>query len=271
MTRPTLPPARPALRRVRGLLPALVLLAALIGCWQVVVTTRGVAPYLLPAPSRILDAFVGARALLATPVLTTTEEAVAGLLIGAAVGALLAIALAAAPVLRRALYPLLVASQTVPMIVLAPLLVLWFGYGLAPKVVVVALIVFFPVVVSTVAGLTGVDGEMVDLVRGMGASRLQVLRIVLVPAAVPAFFSGLRISAAYAVAGAVVGEWVGASSGLGIFIDRSKASFRVDRVFVAVVIIALLSMALFALVGLGARLASPWRYAAGAADREVAP
>ncbi len=271
MTRPSVPLSHPAVRRARSLLPSLVLVAALVGGWQVVVSARGIAPYLLPAPARIADAFVSARALLAAPVLTTTQEAVAGLLIGAAVGAALAVVLAAAPVVRRAVYPLLVASQTVPMIVLAPLLVLWFGYGLAPKIVVVALIVFFPVAVSTVAGLTSVDREMVDLVRSMGAGRLQVLRIVLVPAAVPAFFSGLRISAAYAVAGAVVGEWVGASSGLGIFIDRSKASFRVDRVFVAVVIIALLSMALFALVGLGARLASPWRYAGDSAGREVTP
>jgi ABC-type nitrate/sulfonate/bicarbonate transport system permease component len=198
---------------------------------------------------------------LRTDVLTTTEEAVLGLLVGAVVGGLLAVVVASVPLARRALYPLLVGSQTVPMIVLAPLLVLWFGYGLTPKIVVVALIVFFPVVVSTVSGLTSVDAEMVELVRSMGASRRQVLRMVLVPAAVPAFFSGLRISAAYAVAGAVVGEWVGASNGLGIFIDRSKASFRVDRVFVAVVIVAVLSMVLFGIVGLLARIASPWRYA----------
>lgn len=249
--------------RLRAAVPPALVLAALVGIWQLVVTMRGVEPYLLPGPARIVEAFSGVGGTIAGDVTTTLEEAVLGLLVGAAVGAALAIAVASVALVERALYPLLVGSQTIPMIVLAPLLVLWFGYGLTPKVVVVALIVFFPVVVSTVAGLAGVDREMVELVRSMGASRWQVLRTVLAPAAVPAFFAGLRISAAYAVAGAVVGEWVGASSGLGLFIDRSKASFRVDRVFVAVVVVALLSMALFWLVGLAARLASPWRYVGG--------
>jgi len=258
----TVPAPRPMLRRVRRLLPPTVLLAALVGSWQLVVDARHLAPYLLPSPSRIVRALPPVAGALTNDAATTTEEAVLGLLVGAAVGGLLALAIASFPLVRRALYPLLVGSQTIPMIVLAPLLVLWFGYGLTPKVVVVALIVFFPVVVSTVAGLTSVDAEMVDLVRSMGAGRTQILRMVLIPAAVPAFFSGLRISAAYAVAGAVVGEWVGASSGLGLFIDRSKASFRVDRVFVAVVLVAVLSMVLFGIVGLLARIASPWRYAA---------
>jgi ABC-type nitrate/sulfonate/bicarbonate transport system permease component len=247
-------------RLLRAAAPPLILFAALIGLWQLIVSAHGVEPYLLPSPARIATAFGDVSGVLGGDVATTSIEAVTGLAVGALVGALLAMAIVAVPLVRRSLLPLLVASQTVPMIVLAPLLVLWFGYGLTPKIVVVALIVFFPVVVSTVAGLTSVDAEMVGLVRSMGAGRLQVLRLVSVPAAVPAFFSGLRISSAYAVAGAVVGEWVGASSGLGLFIDRSKASFRIDRVFVAIVIVALLSMMLFALVGLLARLASPWRY-----------
>src|SRR5215467_15046130 len=219
---PTAQPRRPVSRWLRHALPPGLTLIALVGIWQLVVAVRHIEPYLLPAPTRIAHAFFGVTGVLRGDVATTTEEAVLGLLAGAAVGALLALAIAALPLVRRALYPLLVGSQTIPMIVLAPLLVLWFGYGLTPKVVVVALIVFFPVVVSTAAGLTSVDREMVDLVRSMGAGRAQVLRMVLIPAAVPAFFDGLRISAAYAVAGAVVGEWVGASSGLGLFIDRSK-------------------------------------------------
>lgn len=254
------------IRVLRLAAPPVLLFAALIGLWQLIVSAHGVEPYLLPGPSRIASAFVGVRGILGGDVVTTAVEAVAGLGLGAVVGALLAVGIVAAPLVRRSVLPLLVVSQTIPMIVLAPLLVLWFGYGLTPKIVVVALIVFFPVVVSTVAGLTGVDAEMVGLVRSMGAGRMQVLRMVAIPAAIPAFFSGLRISSAYAVAGAVVGEWVGASSGLGLFIDRSKASFRIDRVFVAIVIVAALSMLLFALVGLAARLASPWRYVDGRTD-----
>ncbi|MEJ5222802.1 MAG: ABC transporter permease subunit, partial [Tepidiforma sp.] len=135
---------------------------------------------------------------------------------------------------------LLVVSQTIPMVVLAPLLIVWFGFGMTPKVVVVALWGFFPVAVATADGLMHADREMVGLVRSMGANRLQVLRYIAVPAALPAFFSGLKIAAAYAVGGAVVGEWIGASSGLGLYITRAQTSFRVDRVFVAVVLIALL-------------------------------
>ena len=163
---------------------------------------------------------------------------------------------------RRAVYPIVVVSQNVPLIVLAPLLVIWFGFGMAPKVLVVAIAGFFPIAVNTVDGLRGADREMVDLVRSMGASRGQVLRAVLIPSAVPSFFAGLKISAAYAVIGAVIGEWVGASSGLGLFITRSQTAFRVDRVFVAIALIATLSIALFALVHVAERLAMPWRAAA---------
>ena len=254
--------AQPVRKRgaLLGRLSPLLLLAALLATWQVWVRAANVAPYLVPAPTQIVAAFVDARHLLWSHLLTTTTEALLGMALGAAAGVVLAMAIASLAVLRRSLYPLLVISQVIPIVVLAPLLVLWFGFGLTPKVVVVALIVFFPVVVSTVSGLTGVDQELVDLVRSMGANRRQVFRSVLIPAAVPAFFSGLRISAAYAVAGAVIGEMVGAESGLGLFIDRSRASYQVDRIFAAIALIALLSMALFALVALAGRAASPWLY-----------
>jgi putative hydroxymethylpyrimidine transport system permease protein len=232
-----------------------------IAFWQAWVTWRHSEPYILPAPTRIWSAFMHTRGTLPGHIETTLWESFVGLVIGAAIGVVFAIAIVAIPFLRRVLWPSLVASQTIPMIVLAPLLVLWFGIGTTPKIIVVALIVFFPVTVSTANGLATVDDDMVDLVRTMGANRWDTMRLVRIPAAIPAFFSGLRISAAYAIAGAVVGEWVGASRGLGIYIDQSKASFRVDQVFVAVVIIALLSMALFGLVNLGARLAAPWMYA----------
>lgn len=245
---------------MKRLLPPVALLAAAIAIWQIVVQARNVPDYLVPSPAEIAHAAGDSWRTMLPHVGTTALEAGLGLLLGAAIGGLIAALIAAVPQVRQSLYPLLVVSQTIPMVVLAPLLVLWFGYGIVPKVVVVALIVFFPVVVSTVAALTGVDRELIALVRSMGASRGQVLRTILVPAAIPAFFAGLRISSAYAVAGAVVGEWVGASSGLGIFIDRARTSFRVDRIFVAVAVIALLSMAIFWLVGLLARLASPWQY-----------
>lgn len=253
-------------RTLAARLSPLLFAVGLLGAWQLWVVVGHVAPYLVPAPTRIVAAFIGARNVLGPHVVTTSSEALLGLAAGAAGGVLLAIILASVATIRRMLYPLLVASQTIPMVVLAPLLVLWFGFGMTPKVVVVTLIVFFPVAVSTVTGLAGVDPEMVDLVRSMGGNRWQVLRTIQLPAAVPAFFAGLRISAAYAVAGAVIGEWVGAEKGLGVFIDRARASYAVDRIFVAVCVIALLSMGLFAAVQYAARLASPWRYVNGGHD-----
>lgn len=245
-------------RLARTWAPPLALLAALVAFWQVWVVVRGIEPYVLPSPGRIAGAAWSSAHLLPEHLGITMLEAVAGLLVGGLVGGLTAVAVATVPLVRRVLEPLLVVSQTIPMLVLAPLLVLWFGFGLTPKVVVVALIAFFPVAVSTTQGLRGADGDLVELVRSMGAGRRQTVRMVLLPAAVPAFFAGLRIAAAYAVTGAVVGEWVGAERGLGIFITRSQASYRVDRIFVAVVLIAALSMALFALVTQVGRWAAPW-------------
>ncbi len=240
--------------------PATALLVALIAGWEAWVRVFDTKPYILPAPSRIWWTFLDVRGLLPGHIRTTMTEAVLGLVYGAGIGAALAALIASVPLARRVLYPILVVSQTIPMVVLAPLLIAWFGFGMTPKVVVVALIAFFPVVVSTADGLTGADPEMVGLVRSMGANRLQVMRYVLFPSALPAFFAGLKIAAAYAVVGAVIGEWVGASSGLGLFITRSQRSFRVDQIFVAVVVVALSSIALFAAVHLLARLASPWTY-----------
>ena len=248
--------------RIDRWLPAAVLIVVLLVCWEIGVRAFGTPAYILPPPTAIWTAFGEVRDLLGGHIVTTATEALAGIVIGAGVGVALAVTVWAVPFVRRLVYPLLVVSQTVPMVVLAPLLVLWFGFGLTPKVVVVALIALFPVAISTVQGLAGADREQIDLLRSMGAERHDILRLVLVPSATPAFFAGLRIAAAYAVAGAVIGEWVGASSGLGLFLTRSQTSFRVDRVFVGVAVIAVLSVALFATVDLLSRLAAPWQRAA---------
>lgn len=252
---------RKAASAAREYLPAALLLILLIAGWEAWVRVFDTKPYILPAPSRVWSAFLDVRGQIPGHARTTLVEALLGLTIGAGIGVTLAALLSAMPLLRRVLYPLLVISQTIPMVVLAPLLIAWFGFGMTPKIVVVALIAFFPIAVSTADALTGADREMVGLVRSMGAGRLQVLRYVLLPAALPAFFAGLKIAAAYAVAGAVIGEWVGASSGLGLFITRSQRAFRVDQIFVAVAFVAFASVALFAAVHVLSRLALPWMYA----------
>ena len=250
-----------ALRRLlAAYLPALLLLVLIVGTWEAWVRAFHPKPYVLPAPSRIWDAFLQTRDVLPGHIRTTLAEALLGLAIAAAVGVALALAMATWPLVRRVLYPILVVSQTIPMVVLAPILIIWFGFGMTPKVIVVSLVGFFPIAVATVDGLTGADREMLGLIRSMGGGRGAELRYVRIPAALPSFFAGLKIAAAYAVLGAVIGEWVGASSGLGIYITRAQNSFRLDRVFVATVIVALVSIALFAVVQIAARLATPWMY-----------
>jgi ABC-type nitrate/sulfonate/bicarbonate transport system permease component len=235
-----------------------------VGLWELYVRARGVADYVLPAPTQVARELARMADDIGGDVRATTTAAVGGLAIAAGAGAVLALAIGASSFARRAVYPVLVVSQAVPAIVLAPLLVVWLGFGLLPKIVVVALIGFFPVVVSTVDALVHAERDRVDLVRSFGASRLQVLRLVQAPEALPGFFAGLKIAASYAVIAAVIGEWMGASEGLGLVMTRANNMFRTDRVVAAVVVAAVLSLALFAVVGLLARLAVPW----AGADRE---
>ena len=241
--------------------PALVLLVALVGLWELLVQVLDTRPYILPAPSAIWEALLDKGHLLPNHIQATATEAVLGLVAAAVGGVLLAVVISSIPIAQRVLYPIIVTSQTVPAIVLAPLLIVWVGIGLESKLIVVALVGFFPIVVSTVDGLASADRDMVALVRSMGASKLDELRHVLIPSAIPGFFAGLKIAAAYSVIGAVIAEWVAAKEGLGIFIIRSQASFRIDQIFVAIAVIALLSIALFVAVHLLARVASPWKYA----------
>ena len=161
--------------------------------------------------------------------------------------------------MERALYPFIIASQTIPIIVIAPMLLIWVGYGLAPKVIVVALISFFPIVVNMVDGLKSVDRDMVNLMRTLGANRRQVFFKVQVPTSLPYLFSGMRVAIAVSVIGAVIGEWVGSSEGLGYLMLRSKPQFLTERVFASIVILSALGIGLFASVGIVERLAIPWR------------
>ena len=241
--------------------PALLLLVALVGLWELLVEVLDTRPYILPAPSVIWEALLDKGHLLPNHIQATATEAILGLVAAAVGGVILAVLISSIPLAQRVLYPIVLTSQTVPAIVLAPLLIVWVGIGLESKLIVVALVGFFPIVVSTVDGLASADRDMVALVRSMGATRLEQLRHVLIPSAIPGFFAGLKIAAAYSVIGAVIAEWVAAKEGLGIFIIRSQASFRIDQIFVAIGVIALLSIALFVAVHLLARLASPWKYA----------
>ena len=258
--RSTAPHGRP--RWIADLVVPAIAFGVLLALWQAWVQIGGVEPYVLPSPGRIARTAVEIAPRLPAHIRTTVGEAALGLLVGAVAGVVLAVAVSRFRIVRQVLYPLVAVSQTIPMIVLAPLLVIWFGFGMTPKVVLVALIVLFPVLVATVGGLDGADPDMVDLVRSMGGSQRQVLTVVRMPSALPAFFSGLRIAGTYAVGGAVIAEYLGGSvgaTGLGRLLQRADASYAVDVIFVAVAVVAVLTAALFALIGIAARLAIPWQ------------
>ncbi len=237
----------------------LLFLCALIVLWQVWVSLGGVAPWVLPGPIDVTRAGWAVRGALGRNALTTLTEALGGLVLGTIGGIAIALLIDAVPGIRRAVWPVVVTSQTIPVIVLAPLFAIWFGFGLQPKIVMVALITFFPIAVSTVAGLASADEGQLELVRSFGASRRQLLQMVRIPAALPDVIAGLQIAAAYAIGDAVVGEYIGGTSGLGIFIDRSRNSYRTDQMLAGVAVIAVLSIILFGLVGLLGRRLTPWR------------
>jgi ABC-type nitrate/sulfonate/bicarbonate transport system permease component len=246
-------------RRLTGAwAPAALIVLGLLGIWEGYVRLWAVPKWLLPAPSVIAMTLVVSWELLLDHTLVTCVEVVVGFGLSLLCGVLLACGIAASRTLERALYPLVIASQMVPIIVIAPLLLIWVGYGLSPKIIVVALTAFFPIVVNTVDGLRSVDLDAVNLLRTMGASRWQIFVKVQVPTSLPFLFSGLRVAMAVSVIGAVIGEWVGSSQGLGYLMIRSKPQFLTERVFAAVVLLSVMGVALFVLVGMIEKLAIPW-------------
>lgn len=260
MTSGPLPKGPPRFRHwARSSLPAALSLAATLLLWEALVRLLRVPPWLLPAPSGVLQELGREWLIIAGHAQATAIEAAAGMLLGIALAVPIATAMALRPLLRQAVYPLFVISQTIPTIALAPLILVWFGYGMLPKVLVVVLVTFFPLVVNLVEGYRQADPRMAQLLWTMGARTWHLLRYLLCPQALPSFFAGLRIAATYSVTGAVVGEWLGAAEGLGIYLTRAAKSFRADRLFAAITVIVLLTLTIFAVVELLARLTTRWR------------
>ncbi len=248
-------------------LPPTALIVAVLALWQSATRLWQIDSWLLPAPTDIVRAGVQARALLAPHVWQTARETLWGFSLALAVGLALGFVIDRWELARNALYPILVTSQTIPTVALAPLLVIWFGYGIWPKILVVGLICFFPIAVSTADGLRAADPEAIALLRTMGAGPRQIFSKVRFPGALPVIFSGVRIAITYSVVGAILGEWVGASQGLGVFMLRATNSFRTDWVFASIAITSLISIALFGLVAIIERLALPWYYTAARQER----
>ena len=246
-------------------LPALLLAAVILVAWEGYVRAAEVRPQVLPAPSRVLTEGWAFRDLIWSHVVPTLGETAIGFSLAILVGTSAAVGIDFSMTVRRALYPVLVASQAIPVVAVAPLLVLWFGFGIVPKALVVALVTFFPITVGWVDGFAATERAASNLLRSMGASRWQVFRLVRVPGALPSFFSGLRIAITYAVVGAIFAEYVGAKRGLGIFMQLQQNAFRTDLVMAAVAVTAVITVALFLATYAVERAAIPWHAAARAA------
>lgn len=255
----------------RRLGPPLLLIGLILVGWELYARRSGVSPFVLPAPSQVVGALWTFRDEAVRQALPTVLETAAGFA-ASIVGAIaVAVALDRVSWARAAVEPLLVGSQTIPIVAIAPLVVVWFGFGLLPKVLVVILVTFFPITIALLDGFAATRADASDLLRSFGASGGQAFRALRWPSALPSFFTGLRISATYAVVAAVIGEYVGATEGLGIWMQLSQRSFRTDLVFAAILLTAVLSVALYLTVAAAEHAAIPWWRASRSAARGPGP
>lgn len=238
--------------------PAIVIILAAIGLWQLIVWLAHVPEYLIPSPYAVATDFSPDWVVLQPALLVTLREIALGFVISAVAGVGLALLLHLSPTVRRAIYPILIGSQTIPIIVLAPILVILFGYGILPKLIIVALICFFPIVVNGIDGLRSVDDDLIRMMLTLNATRWGILKRVEFPAALPSIFSGMRIAATFAAIGAVFGEWSGSSQGLGYVMLAATPNLLTARIFAAIVLLTAVALALFGLVSLLERLLVPW-------------
>jgi len=246
--------------------PRLAAVLIILVLWEAGVRVFDMPSFILPAPSRVVVSLAESFPLIAAHTRVTLYESMVGFAIAVVFSFVIAFVMDSIPMIKEALYPVLVISQTIPIITIAPLFVIWFGYGLLPKVIVVFLVCFFPVAVSFLGGLESVDRDMYNLLKSMGAGRMQIFRLLKLPAALPSFFSGMKISAAYSIMGAVIGEWLGAKAGLGQFMRLSMHSFAVDRTLAAIIVIIVLSLGVFEVIRLLEKLFMPWEKAAAYND-----
>jgi len=248
------------LRRHRTVILPIAFLLALLVVWELISRYTNAFPdYVLPAPTAIVQRMWEDAELLWSATKVTLVEVVVGFVAGALIGLALALPIAYSPTIRATLYPLIVASQAVPKIAIGPLLVLWLGLGALPKLAIVALMVFFPVVVTAAEGFSSVDRNLLDLMRSVNASQWQIFRRVRFPHALPQIFSGLKIGITLAVVGAVVGEWIAADNGLGYLLLQANTQLDSTLLFSALVLLVVLGVVLFILVEVAERLLLPWR------------
>lgn len=238
--------------------PALLSVGALVLTWELYARFSGIPAIMLPAPSRVIGQAVQHRQALFDNTVPTIRATLFGFGCSLTAAFVFSVLIDFSRSLRRALFPVFIISQTLPLVAIAPLVVLWFGFGLAPKIMLVALITFFPMLVALVQGYAATDEDIQSLLASMGASRPRIFLLARLPSSLPYFFAGLRISITYAVVGAIFAEYAGAAKGLGIYILNAKNNFRPDLVLAAVLVSATLTLALFGTTVLIQRIAMPW-------------
>lgn len=242
-------------------MPAAAALLIILLLWLVLSETGVVPAYMLPSPVDVLKAFAGDFTIILRHSAYTLTEAAAGLMMGVLLAFVMATLMDRFIVLDRACYPLMVITQTIPTIAIAPILVLWMGFGMAPKIALVVITTFFPIAVGLLDGYRSVDRDSINLMRSMGAGRVRIFTHLKFPAALPQFFSGLKISASYAVVGALVSEWLGGFNGLGVYMTRVKKAYAFDKMFAVILFIIIISLLLMLLVQCIRKASMPWEKA----------
>lgn len=241
-------------------LPTVIFALIIISLWEWYSGSFDESRLFLPAPTSIFRTFLANKEIIFSHTVQTVLETVIGFIIAVFTGLTFSLLFALSPFTKRTVYPLLVVSQTIPLIILAPLLLIWFGFGMTPKIIMVVLFCFFPITIATTDALINVNQDLIDLFKSMNATNLQILQSVRFPSSLPAFFSGMKIAATYGVTGAIVGEFVGAKEGLGIYMNIAASSHAFALVFAVIAVVVILSLLLFTVIAVLERLVIPWHF-----------
>lgn len=246
------------LRSIGNKIAPIVFILILLIIWEFIVNVGGIEKYILPAPTDVIKVLIKDFRTMIPHISATLYEGMVGFLIAIVLSIILAVIMDMVPLIKRSLYPVLVISQTIPTVALAPLFIIWFGFGVLPKIIVVVIVCFFPIVISIVDGLEGVDKDLINHFKLMGASKLNVFLHLKLPYGMINFFSGMRIAATYSIMGAVIGEWLGGDKGLGVYMTRARSAYALDKMFASIVIIVAISMGIFLLVSFMEKVFTPW-------------
>ncbi len=251
-------PLRRRLQNIINKIPAIISIAAIILLWHILSVSKIVPSYMLPSPMSVVSAFVDDFDIIMSHAQVTLTEAFLGLFVGIVFALVIATAMDRWKFMDKALYPIMIITQTIPTIAIAPLLVLWMGFDMEPKITLVALTTFFPIAISLLDGYKSVDKDYINLIKSMGAGRWNIYTKLKLPSALPYFFSGLKVSVSYAVVGAVISEWLGGFEGLGVYMTRVRKAYAFDKMFAVIIFIVVVSLLLMWLVNVIKYVAMPW-------------